>query len=134
MQIFCIEEFKCAFEKLVKKRPYRDVEMAIIDHFFDKNLADLCSGIRLNNSEEMPYIKKRLNGSGGYRIYYYVIIKNHNIYLMFVHPKIGDLGSSNITDESKSHIYKKVLECIKDNKLYVVSLSESRKKLLFTKK
>jgi hypothetical protein len=37
-----------------------------------------------------------------------LIIKDEKLYLMFVHPKTGALGSENITDESKAYLYKKV--------------------------
>lgn len=94
MKLFCIEEFKIQFEKLIAKKSYKDLEQDIIDFFFDKTMADVCSGTRLNASNETPYIKKRLNGSGGFRLYYYVLIKNDCLYLMFVHPKKGVYGSS----------------------------------------
>ena len=75
----------------------------------------------MNNSKETPFIKKRLNGSGGYRIYYLVIVKNENLYLVFLHPKTGPNGATNIKDDSKAFLYKKVLADIKNNQLYVIS-------------
>ena len=131
MKIFCIEGFKLEFEKLLGKKSYKTIEEDIIDYFFDKDIEELCSGTRLNNSNDCPYIKKRLNGSGGFRLYYYIIIKNDCLYLMFVHPKTGSLGSSNITDEHKASIYKDVLDSIKTNDLYLVSKVEG--KIVFEK-
>lgn len=49
---------------------------------------------------------------------------------MFLHPKTGSLGFDNITDESKSLLYKKVLDSITTNNLYIVSKEEN--KLIFT--
>jgi len=118
MEIFCIEEFKVQFEKLKKNRSYSTIEKDIISYFFDTNIIALTSGTRLNNSDETPYIKKRLGGSGGYRLYFLLVIKNSNVYLMFLHPKTGSLGYDNITDESKAMLYKKVLASIKLNDLY----------------
>lgn len=92
---------------------------------------NLCSGTRLNNSDEAPYLKKRLGGRGGFRVYFLLIIKSESLYLMFVHPKSGPLGSSNITDESKRYLYKKVLGSIKTNDLYVVNFDKSKNTLLF---
>jgi hypothetical protein len=66
MEIFCIDEFKAEFEKLVSKKAYRLIEQEIIDYFFSKSDDELCSGTRLNNSVTTPYIKKRLNGRGGF--------------------------------------------------------------------
>ncbi|MFC0181513.1 hypothetical protein SAMN04515674_104225 [Pseudarcicella hirudinis] len=115
MFIYSTEEFKNEFEKLIKNNSYRDLEKEIIEYFFDKNIQDLCSGTRLNNSNDAPYIKKRLNGKGGYRVYFYLILKDDCLYLMFVHPKTGSEGSDNISNESKALLYKKVLECVKRN-------------------
>ena len=126
MTILCLEDFKVQFEKLKKNNSYSSIEKDIAEYFFDKNILQLASGTRLNNSDDTPYIKKRLNGSGGFRIYFLLIIKNEKVYLMFLHPKTGSLGYENITDESKALLYKKVLECIKTNNLYEV-ISENNK-------
>jgi len=133
MDIFCLEDFKVVFEKLKGKKSYSSIEDDIIKYFFGKNAQELSSGVRLNNSSETPYIKKRINGSGGFRFYYLLIIKDEKLYLMFVHPKTGALGSENITDESKAYLYKKVLDSIKSNDLYQLTLNEENKKIDFKK-
>jgi hypothetical protein len=133
MDIFCLEDFKVEFEKLKGKKSYSSIEDDIIKYFFGKNAQELSSGVRLNNSSETPYIKKRINGSGGFRFYYLLIIKDEKLYLMFVHPKTGALGSENITDESKAFLYKKVLDSIKSNDLYQLTLNEENKKIDFKK-
>ena len=131
MPIYCLEEFKKEFDKLSSKKNYKTLEKEIISYFSNKTAEELSSGVRLNNSEHEPYIKKRLRGSGGFRFYFLLIIKNDKLYLMFVHPKTGPLGSSNITDDSKSMLYKKVLEAIKINDVYQMDLSG--KSIVFTK-
>lgn len=50
MQIFCINEFKVEFEKLISKKQYLSLGKEIIDYFFNKNSNELLSGTRLNNS------------------------------------------------------------------------------------
>lgn len=131
MTIFCLEDFKIQFEKVKKKNSYSSIEKDIIEYFFDKELQQLTSGTRLNNSDDTPYIKKRLNGSGGFRLYFLLVIKNEKLYLMFLHPKTGSLGYENINDESKALLYKKVLERIKTNNLYEVAVENN--KLVFRK-
>lgn len=131
MTVFCLEDFKSEFEKLRKKNSYATIENDIIEYFFNKNAKELVSGTRLNNSDITPYIKKRLNGSGGFRIYFLMIIKNEKLYLMFLHPKSGSLGYENITDDSKAMLYKKVLDCIKTNNLYQLTINNN--KLVFAK-
>ena len=129
MTIFCLDDFKVQFEKLKKNNSYSSIEKDIIEYFFDKEIHQLTSGIRLNNSDDFPYIKKRLNGSGGFRLYFLLVIKNEKVYLMFLHPKTGSLGYENITDESKALLYKKVLEGIKANNLYEIEVENN--KLIF---
>lgn len=133
MDIYCLEEFKNEFDKLKSKKSYRNLEQELIAYFFNKTAEELRSGTRLNNSDETPYIKKRLKGSGGYRFYFLLIIKNDKLYLMFVHPKSGSLGAENITDESKAVLYKKVLECIKTNNLYQLELNKTNTNIVFKK-
>lgn len=131
MELFCLDDFKVEFEKLKSKKSYRTLESEIINYFFEKDVKQLSSGTRLNQSDEAPYIKKRLGGSGGFRVYYLLLIKNGKLYLMFVHPKTGTSGSSNITDESKAYLYKKVLECIDTEDLYQLSLNEEKNSIIF---
>ncbi|MCF6318527.1 MAG: hypothetical protein L3J83_04475 [Proteobacteria bacterium] len=133
MEIFCLEIFKTEFDALKSKRSYRSLEQNLIDYFFERPIKELRSGTRLNNNDETPYIKKRLNGSGGFRIYFLLIIKNEKLYLMFVHPKTGSKGSSNITDDSKSNLYKKVLQAIRSKELYKLELNDSKDIITFSK-
>lgn len=133
MDLYCLEDFKVEFEKLKSKKSYRTIEQEIIKYFFGKTSQELCSGARLNLSIDTPYIKKRLGGRGGFRLYFLLIIKKDSLYLMFVHPKTGSQGSENITDESKAYLYKKVLECIESQELYKLSLDDSGKKINFDK-
>lgn len=133
MRLFCLEDFKVEFEKLRSKKSYLDLEKEIISYFFDKTKEELCSGARLNNNSDFPYIKKRLSGRGGYRCYYLLLIKNDCLYLMFVHPKTGPVGSSNIDDEYKTYLYKKVFTSINENDLYEMTLNDTKKKIIFSK-
>lgn len=122
MEIYCTNDFKEEVERLLKKKNYYTLEADLIDYFFNKSVEELKSGKRLNNSIDQPYIKKRLDGAGGFRVYYLLLIKEEKAYLMFIHPKTGPYGSSNITDESKNLIYKKVYEAIKTNDLYKLEI------------
>ena len=52
---------------------------------------------------------------------------------MYVHPKTGPFGASNIDNRSKAYLYKKVLTSIKKNDLYELSLDENKKQIIFEK-
>ncbi len=133
MNIYCLAEFKVEFEKLKSKNSYNSIEGDIIDYFFGKSVQELCSGSRLNNSIDTPYIKKRINGKGGFRFYFLLIIRDESVFLMFVHPKTGSLGYENITDDSKAYLYKKVLECIKTKEYLELTLNSEMTKIVFKK-
>ena len=133
MNIYCLEDFKVEFEKFKSKKSYNSFEQEIISYFFNKTKEELCSGTRLNLSEDAPYIKKRLKGSGGFRCYFLLVLKGENLYLMYAHPKTGSMGASNIDDKSKAYLYKKVLTCIKSNDLYHLELNDNAKSIKFNK-
>jgi hypothetical protein len=132
MDVYCIPQFKSEFEKLSSKKHYSNLQKELINHFIDKKITDLESGTRLNGSDSNPYIKKRLSGSGGYRVYYYLITSSGDVYLMYVHPKTGPDGKENITNEQKKIFYKEVLAAIKSNHLYRVTSNVERTTLQFT--
>lgn len=131
MQVYCIEDFKKEFDKLISKKSYKNLESEIIKYFFNKPIEKLLTGVRLNNSDETPYIKKRLGGRGGFRFYFLVLIKQDSLYLMFVHPKTGSNAASNVKDDSKALLYKKILSCIQENKLYRLTLNDGNDKINF---
>lgn len=135
IDIFCIEDFKVEFEKLKKKNSYRDLEQELIKYFLDetKTIEDFKSGTPLRQEDNAIYIKKRLKGSGGYRIYYLLIIKRDSVYLAFVHPKTGSKGASNIEEKYKLSLPGKIYECIKSNDLYKLSVNEKGNKIEFKK-
>ena len=136
MEIFCLEEFKDEVERLKKNNSYADLEKEIIEHFFDKPINELKSGDLLNNSDDKPYIKKRLNGRGGFRVYFLLIIIKDCLYLMYVHPKSGKYGSDNITKEARNGFLRKVIDCIKSKPeaLFEVKKDSTNTKLMFKPK
>lgn len=124
MTIHCTEEFKSQVENLEKSRAYRSIREDVSEYFHGKAISEVSSGTRLNNSDATPYIKKRINGSGGFRLYFLILIQEENIYLMFIHPKTGPEGAENISDEAKARIYKDVLAAIQSHTLYNVDTND----------
>ena len=132
MIVYAINEFKDEFENLIQHKSYKNLEEEIINYFFlDKDLSDIQSGVRLNNDDVRPYIKKRIAGRGGYRIYFFLLIKDENVYLIYVHPKTGKFGKDNVDDKTKAYLYKRVLESIKDSDVWTVTHNKQANKLVF---
>ncbi len=135
LKLYCLEDFKVEIEKLSKKKPYASLEAEVLKHFYGKTMEEARSGVLLNASNTTPYVKKRLKGSGGYRVYFLAIIKDYCLYLLFVHPKTGPEGSSNVTDEAKADFLNQAIDAIASDKgLYEVTPDAKKKKLVFTEK
>jgi len=112
-------------EKLKKKRQHNSIEKEIIEYFFNKNISELTTGDLINGSTETPLLKKRLDSSGGFRIYFLVLIKSNNLYLMFVHRKTTSLGLSSLSKEEIKMLCKKVLSSIELGNLYVLTVLDN---------
>jgi|GEM_PF-486173 len=135
LDLYCLDDFKVEIEKLSKYKSYASLEAEVLKHFHGKTIAEARNGTLLNASETMPYVKKRIKGSGGYRVYFLAIIKENCLYLMYVHPKTGPEGSENITREARTEFLNKVIDAITmDEGLYKVAPDAKKQKLVFTKK
>ena len=133
MDIYCTEEFYKSFETLRGQKAYRGLENEISEYFLGKPIEEILSGKRLNNSTTHPIIKKRLNGSGGYRIYYLIKISDSFVLLLFVHPKTGPEGGENITDEHYTFISKQAFEAMSKNSYLIMTFDPLTNKLIFRK-
>jgi len=131
MNIFCTPRFRKEYLSLISNKTYRRMQECLFDYLFNKTLSDVLSGTKLNGSCPNPYIKKRLCGRGGYRLYYLVIPDKNNVFLLFIHPKTGSAGFDNISDETKSLLYKEGLDCIETNNLSTVSFDAAKNNILF---
>ncbi len=112
MNVYCLAKFKDEFDKLKRKNSYKDLESQIVNYFFNTTVEKLSTGTRLNHDAYKPYIKTRISGKGGYRFYYPLILIKGDVYLMYVHPKKGVHGQSNIDNNLKKELYKEIIKCI----------------------
>lgn len=126
MRYYCLKRFKEDYNALLKKKSYSCVESELYNYFFGKTVEQLKTGANLNNSPITPYIKKRLKGRGGFRLYFLLIIIEENLYLMHIHPKTGSMGKENITDDEKKELYKEISKAIKSNNLLEVEFSNNK--------
>lgn len=132
MEFYCTENFKDTIEGLLKNRSYKDLRSEFID-FLGESKESLCYGTKLTGTKEIPFIKKRIGGSSGYRSYYLFLIKDDKVYLSFIHPKTGSKGSSNITNEARKRFYKDVFNSIQDKSYYRIKLTNNSEDFEFTK-
>lgn len=131
MKIFATLEFKDEFEKLIKNKSYKYLSKEIITNYLDVAFSTTLSGTKLNGDSPNPFIKKRIGGSGGSRLYLLAVVIKEAIYFTFVHPKSGALGYENINDDKKTQLLKDVYESIKTGNVLEVSCCSERKTILF---
>lgn len=126
MKIYCSNRFINEVQTLSKKKAYSDVKGIIKDFFFNKQFTEIMTGDRLYGPDDVPFMKKRVPDAGGYRIYYLVDVINEDVYLEFLHPKTGQLGSPNILSDFKKKIHVDALlnRKVKQN-LHLVEVCES---------
>ena len=133
-QIYCIEDFKDEIEKLRKNNSYQNVDELVLARIKDKTIDEFKTGTNLNLSPTHPYIKCDVGGRSGLRMYYTAILHKGRVYLAFIHPKTGSLGSSNTTSDGRAYFIKKITECIKNGDLYKVGVTEPKLKFTRVKK
>lgn len=133
MEFYCSEEFKHEFEKLISNNSYSELHRLIIEYFIEGDPSQLETGFKLNGSSPVPFIKKRLDGSGGYRIYFLLVRKGDSVYFAFLHPKTGSKGYESITKQKRTELLTNIHECIKSNSCYRVGRHPERVELVFFK-
>ncbi len=129
MDIDCTPEFKQEFEKLKKNKSYHSLVSTLVD-FLSNNDHNFATGSNLNHNDKTPYIKKRINGAGGYRLYYYYIIVNQRITLMFIHPKTGSSGFESVSVTKRNQLLEDREKCILDKDLYKIVIKNEE--IVFT--
>lgn len=109
MNIYCTPEFIIEFTKINKKKQYKDFENLVLDYFLNNSFQEIATGDRLYGPNEIPFIKKRLPDSSGYRLYFLADTTAKDIYINFAHPKRPPLGYENIGIIKKKELHDTIL-------------------------
>lgn len=122
MVVYCTGSFIEGYQKLIKKKQYKDLETLFLDFFLNNTFEIVATGNRLYGPEHIPYLKKRIPDAGGYRVYLLADNKSKNVYINFIHAKRQPLGYDNIGTEKKKELHDSVLVS-RNNKidLFIVS-------------
>ena len=138
MQYFFHELFITKVKKLLKKKSYKDCELAIIESVFCLSFEEIkatCSALRLNPSATNPIAKLRINfdkgKSSSYRLYAYLVVKDENFYFAYIYPKTGAEGQNSLTKEEEMNIIKEILTNIKEGKVIEVFLDKEKNKICY---
>jgi len=117
MEFYCIPEFEVEFNSLRLKNNYSNLPDLLFDEFNSIDISGLKSGTNLIPGKGIYYIKRRIAGSSGYRVYYVIDEKNNKAYFGFIHPKTGPEGIANIGHKFKTANFKSIFAAIKNGDL-----------------
>jgi len=130
MEFYCTYQFKREFERLLKNNSYAEFEKDMID-FLKSSLDEVRNAIRIGGSDERPFLKKRIAGRSGYRVYYLFIIIDGRVYFSFVHPKTGSKGADNIKKAAVKPLIADVVNAIAGGTCFKVCISECGSQIRF---
>lgn len=134
MDVYCTRRFQEEFSKLTGKKSYRDLPKVLLEFLDGKSIGEVTNGVFLNNNTITPFIKKRLTGSGGYRVYFLSVVVKDTVYLAFIHPKTGSLGSANLKKGAAADLLSEILDAIDTNKLIKLMFDANSKSIVFEDK
>ena len=66
MNVYCSNSFIEEYQKLIKKKQYKDLEKLFLEFFIDNTFDIVATGNRLYGHEHIPFLKKRIPDAGGY--------------------------------------------------------------------
>lgn len=140
MGFYVSSEFITEVQAILKSNAHADCEKSIIDSIFTKSTDEIKSsgckrlGGDPNNS---PFLRKRIETthtgkSSGYRLYFWLLVSEGNIYLLFIHPKTGRKSGSNLTVEKQKELVTTFTNCRKDGTFISVELDTAGEKIVYS--
>lgn len=140
MAVFVTSEFVSEVQSILKSNAHADCEGGIIDSIFTKSMDEIKnSGCKRlggdpNNS---PFLRKRIETahtgkSSGYRLYFWLLISEGNVYLLFIHPKTGRKSGSNLTVAKQKELATTFTSCRKNSTFIPVELNAAKNKVVYS--
>ncbi len=121
MKVYCTDTFRKAYNKLIKKSSYQSLGKLIIEEILQKPSSDLATSNVINGREnDLPFYKKRVGGSRGYRVYCMLLIAKDELYLAYTHPKTGSQGADNILPGYKDTLEDEIALAKINNDRFIV--------------
>lgn len=142
MAVYLTEEFISEVKSIQKSKSHSDCETAIIESIFNSTIDDIMkvgSPKRLGGTpNKSPFIRKRINSKGsgkssGYRLYFWIMIQDENIYLLFIHPKSGRRSGTNITIQKQKELVKTFTSLRTNGGFYLAKLNQNGTKVICPK-
>jgi len=139
MDIFLTTEFVSEVTSILKNNSYADCEDSLIGSIFTQKIDQIKStGCKRlgGNADSNPFLRKRIEiahagKSGGYRLYFWLFIKEENVYLLFIHPKAGKKGGENLTVEKQKELVNTFKTCKNNGTFIQVEYDNNQNKIIY---
>jgi hypothetical protein len=141
MNIFVTEEFISEVKFITKSKSHSDCEFDLIESIYNKSIDEIknIGTKRLGGlPDKNPFLRKRVGSenktkSEGYRLYFWLLIEDENVFLMFIHPKTGRRSATNITTDKQKELVKTFKNYRDQGKFILTELNKDGKKIVFSK-
>lgn len=128
----CTRNFFEEYHKLLKVNAYRWTLPEDMYEFLNHDDPEYFrKGSLLNGNDGFPFVKTRIKGRGGYRVYYFIIYKDDQVILTLLYPKTGQYGAENADKNYLKTLMKDMIEDKKANKLLTIALDHENKSIKF---
>lgn len=138
VRVFITEGLREDLVKYVKKAEYTNCIKDLCDFFLNKSIGDIFSQpILISPNKDFNFIKSRLPNSslnkgksGGYRVYYYVDIRDSIVYLIGFYPKTGKYGCVDLTSADLKACIRKFIDQKNMQMLIEFSIRKSQDEII----
>lgn len=134
MSVFVTEEFISEVKLILKSDSHQDCENSLIESIFKPKIDEVkhngCKRLG-GDPNKSPFLRKRIESEGsgkssGYRLYFWLLVLEENIYLMYIHPKTGRRSGTNLTEEKQKELVKTFISSRKNNSFIQVELQDDK--------
>jgi hypothetical protein len=123
MEVFCLTEFKTSYQTLSKNNSYSNLKNLINTELINSQTPEKHAS-KISGTPEIPYLKKRLGGSSGYRTYCLYLKVDGKLFLANIYPKIGSKKKNTIGPAEEKRLYNALLTAIKAEQYYSVKFEK----------
>jgi len=134
MEIFVTDEFIEEVKSILKANSHSDCEVELINSIFTQSIDVIKqSGCKRlgGDPSKSPFLRKRIESSGtgkssGYRLYFWLMVLEENVYLLYIHPKTGRKSGSNLTTAKQKELVQTFVNSKKNSTFIKVELKKNK--------
>ena len=141
MNIYVTKEFLSETKLIIKDKSHYNLEADLIDSICNKTIDEVRSiGTKRlgGQADKNPFLRKRVGSensgkSSGYRLYFWLFIKEENVFLLFIHPKTGRRSATKISNEKQKELVKTFKSSRENKEFLEIELDNEKNHFVLTK-